>query len=85
MQRYAIVDDNGEALSTDSHTEACGVEFQSQCFGIVSIAIGEHKNLIAHVTVFAPGRHYKNIIDRHTGNRINTFSRNLIGMFHEPW
>src|ERR1700751_2985608 len=64
----SIAHDYREALATSPHAEAARIELQAERLGVLTIAVGEHQDLIPDALRLSPGVHYEPIGHRHAGD-----------------
>src|SRR5690606_30896508 len=57
----AVVDDHRVALRALAHAEAGAVHLQADGAGEVTVAVGDHHDLVADALVVAPGLHHEGV------------------------
>ena len=79
----AIFDHGGVAAGPQAEPEAGAVHDEVHRAAEVATAVREHHDLVAHVLRLAPRVHDPRVVDGDTGDGVDAFGLQLIGLRHE--
>src|SRR5215469_10565500 len=81
---HSVIHEDREALTARAHAESACVELQTQCLGVIAVAVREHHHLVGDSGSLAPRIHDEYVVYRHASDRIDALGANLISELHEP-